>query len=118
MSEHDKLLKAMAEVTGLALDGHGVSINVHGVGRDEFLAFRDRHDSEIVRVETTHTVTGTVFGEPFGPGSVLVTMFLDHDATLVDSSGPLVADEESEDPRDEQFDREAGFYEGWKGPGA
>ena len=56
-----------------------------------------------------------VWGEEFYPNIEMV-MFLERGVSLVDSSGPLVADEESEDPRDEQFDREAGFYEGWKGP--
>ena len=61
-------------------------------------------------------MTADVFGEPIHP-KVEVTYFLAKGVSLVDEAGPLVAEEESEDPRDEQFDREAGFYEGWKGPG-
>lgn len=117
MSEHDKLLKAMAEVTGLALDGHHMSISVHGASRDEFLSFRDRYDAVVEYLATAMIARAVVFGYDVFP-NVEVCMFLSKGVSLVDETGRLVAEEESEDPRDEQFDREAGFYEGWKGPDA
>lgn len=116
MTNHDSLLKAMAEITSLALDEHSVTVNVHGISRNDFLAFRDRYDVEPHMLgPDTVAVTATVFGD-FYP-NVEVTYFLKKGVSLVDEKGPLPADEVSEDPRDERFDREAGFYEGWKGPG-
>lgn len=115
MSEHDKLLKAMAEVTGLALDGHHMSIAVHGASRDEFLSFVHRYDATVEDVATGPLARAVVWGEEFYP-NVEMVLFLAKGAALVGETGPLVAEEESEDPRDEHFDREAGWYEGWKGP--
>lgn len=117
MTNHESLMEAMAEVTGYALDGHGISIQVHGLSREQFLSFRDRYDT-VVRYLGGDTIvmTADVFGELIHPKVELI-VFLKKGVSLVDETGPLPADEVSEDPRDERFDREAGFYEGWKGPG-
>lgn len=115
MTNHDSLLKAMAEVTGHALDGKIVHVTVIDVDAGQFLALRDRYDSEVHQNGHYKWVTAVVYESPFG-NDVKVTYHLADGESLEPAPVPT-SDEMSEDPRDERFDREAGFYEGWKGPG-